>query len=111
MKPFLNCPFCSDLLDMEIYDYHRTSCKKEDHTFLQRNYVDNENINKLTVRVGAGDVRYYIVISFETKTTTIWSGRFNTYEGRIILDSIPYIDFTLGIEATKNKIKTYLTLF
>lgn len=113
MKPLKNCPFCSDELELDDlsieYDCKRESCRgKDDHTYLQKQIISTEELVKVTVRVGPGETRYYLVMNLALKQSEIWSGRFDS-GSRIEIASIPNIDFTQGIEATKKKIKTYLT--
>lgn len=119
-----HCPLCNDPLDPEDNtdaDYNDSvraseerersqKCRgKEDHTYIQKYYARDQIITQILVRVGEGEVRYYIEPYMPINMTRIWSGRNNTRENSVELDKAIKLDFSKGIDGIKEQIKLYLT--
>ncbi len=115
MKAYTHCPFCKEELYRksihERDDYQNLECRNhpEDHTYIQRSFISSSEVMELTVRVGEGDYRQYIIINWLGNFTQFWSGRFNNPDRITLHKKTVSIDFTRGIEATKQKIKTFIT--
>lgn len=125
IKRLTHCPFCNDPLDPEdgeevvVDDYghrkeedHERSQKcrgKLDHTYIQKYYAHDQLITQQLIRVGEGEVRFYIEPYMLLNMTRIWSGRNNTRDQSIELDKAIKLDFSKGIDGVKKQIKMYLT--
>ena len=125
MQRLTHCPFCNDPLDPEdnsdadIYtDKHpwveererSQKCRgKVDHTYIQKYYAQDQFITQILIRVGEGEVRYYIEPYMLLNMTRIWSGRNNTREHSVELDKAVKLDFSKGVDGIKEQIKMYLT--
>lgn len=115
---FQICPFCkvqlhADMRPSEfciIYD----CVGNPDHTFLQSIIINTDeditthNLYRIKLRLGVGDIRYYMKIDYMRKVSEIWIGRNNT-PGRISIPYIIQVDM-LDPKSIIRKIKAYTML-
>lgn len=114
MIKYKHCPFCNSEMHVSRYGVANTiryTCQGlEDHTYIQNVVISTNAVRKVTLRVGAGEVRYYLQANDlnEKPYCFIWSGRFDS-STKIELNSVPDINLSEGIEFVKNKIIFYLS--